>query len=300
EAGPDAPRVPEHFAAALEAARQGQQEEPENVDAVSAEAECLESMGEFEQAVEVRTRAMAKAHTRPAMHEALHYRWRLHYWTGSLEAALADVNRIEGDFGSSDEVSRTFAHLYPALIHAELGDSETAHRLAVAREDDDASTMDVVFAATTLRLLGSADAADDLLAQRAGLMESASEGDDQQAATWLRELYSFCSGDLPRDDLLALANRAARPRDLVAELQYHATAMALARGDRAQAMRDLEAAYRSFDGEENYTYHAKVLLWKMRADPAWPPWIQPAGDPFPSPNDNDRSTEVIESGEEPS
>ena len=41
-------------------------------------------------------------------------------------------------------------------------------------------------------------------------------------------------------------------------------------------MTHLTKAHRSFDGELAYTFHAKVILEKMKGDPDWPSWIGPS------------------------
>jgi serine/threonine protein kinase/predicted Zn-dependent protease len=270
EGPPDDSLVAEHYAEALEWARRGQDVEPSNDRPITAEAECLESMGRYAEAIEARSRAIAVAVKEPARCEGYHYRWRLYYWTRDLEAALEDVAVHSG----CDPQSRFYAHVYPALILAEMGRMQEAlgHARALADEAPP-SAQAVLWSATCLRLLGQAGEAHRLLAERAEAVDYAAELVPPQSEEWVRALYAYCRDGGSRATLGALAEGVGAPRKLWGEADFHAAALALAEGDRRAALEDLLRAYRSFDGEERYTFHAKLIRTRMQQDPAWPSWI---------------------------
>ena len=279
----DDPLVSDHFARALDWARRGQALEPSNDRPITAEAECLESMGRYTEAIDTRTRAIAVAAAAArerAQCEGYHYRWRLYYWTGELEAALEDVA------AHADCVphSRSYAHVYPALILAEMGRMEEAlaHARALADEAPD-SAQAALWSATCLRLLGQPEEAQTLLAERANTVDYAAELVPPQSEEWVRALYAYCCEGGSVATLGALAEAVAAPRKLWGEARFHAAALRLVEGDREAALESFLYAYRSFDSELRYTYHAKLIYNKMRQDPAWPPWITASWAPVPNP-----------------
>ena len=117
----------------------------------------------------------------------------------------------------------------------------------------------------------------------------------------MRTLYAFCQGDEEFDTLEALARDADAPWRLWGEAYFHAAARRLAEGDREAAEKDFTRAYRSFDGELCYTYHARLILTKMQMDHAWPAWmalsLNKRLDGLAS-ADGQRSTSDARSGEE--
>jgi len=267
--------VEEHFAEALEWARQGQQIEPTNDRPITAEAECLESMGCYAEAVEARTRAIATAVKERAQCEGHHYRWRLRYWIDNLEAAWEDVEA----HAECVPESRFYAHVYPALILAEMGrmPAALAHAHAPADEAPN-SAQAVLWSATCLRLLGRAAEADALLAERAAALDFGLELVPPQSEEWVQALYAYCRDGGPLTALEALAEEATSPWKLWGEAHFHAAALRLAWGDRQGALEGFQRAYRSFDGELRYTYHGKLICTKMLQDPDWPSWIRTSGD----------------------
>ena len=273
--------VTEHYAQALEWARAGQQVEPANDRPITAEAECLESMGRYAEALAARTRAIEVAAAERERCEGHHYRWRLHYWTGAPEAALADV----AVHAECDPRSRFYAHVYPALILAEMGDmpAALAHARALASETP-GGAQDVLWSATCLCLLGRPDEAEALLAARAGSVDSGVDLVPPQSEEWVRALYDCCLGNAPFTTLEALAAEVDGPWRLSGEAHFHHGALQLARGDRTAALASFQRAYRSFDSELRYTFHAKLAYIRMEGDPSWPAWIAtPSGEPKASP-----------------
>ncbi len=267
--------VADHFAEALEWARRGQELEPSYDRPITAEAECLESMGRYAEAIAARTRAIAVAAKQRAQCEGYHYRWRLYYWTGELDAALEDAVVHAG----CDPKSRFYAHVYPALILAEMGrmDEALAHARALSDEAPE-NAQAVLWSATCLRLLGWPAEAQALLADRADAVDFAAELVPPQSEEWVRALYAYCLDGGSRAALGGLAEAVAAPRKLWGEADFHTAALALAEGNGMAALEDFLRAYRSFDSEEGYTYHAKLICTRMQQDPTWPSWIPAAPD----------------------
>lgn len=288
--------VADHYSQALEWARRGQQVEPTNDRPITAEAEALESMGRYPEAIEARTRAIAAAVQDVRRWEGYHYRWRLHYWTGAWEAALADLAAAAG----YDPQCRFYAHVYPALILAEMGDLPAAldHARALPAEAPDSSQA-VLWSATCLRLLGRPEEAATLLADRANAVDFGAELVPPQSEEWMRALYAYCRDGGPLTGLDALAAEVASPRKLWGQAHFHAAARRLAKGDRTGALAGFRRAYRCFDGERRYTYHAKLICTRMQQDPTWPSWIAQLPDDTPdSRTRRDAGRPVTPSGDE--
>ncbi len=266
----DSQVVAEHYDQALKSARSGQTVDPADDRPITAEAECLESMGRYAEAIEARTRAIDIAATPHKRWEGYYYRWRLYYWTGEYGAALDDL-AVCANF---DSTSRFCAHVYPALVQAELGDMEQAltHARALASEaPGDAQA--VLWSATCLRLLGRGEEADALLAERADTVEFGAGLLPPQTEEWVRMLYSCCSHGQPMSALEAFVEGAAAPWKLWGEAAFHSAAISLAEGNRTAALEGFGKAYRSFDGENRYTFHGKLVCRKIQQDSSWPPWV---------------------------
>jgi serine/threonine protein kinase len=259
-----------HYELALEWARRGQALDPADDRPIVAEAECLESMGSLAEAIVARTRALAITNADVKRWENLHYRWRLHYWRGELDAARQDLAAC----ASYDPNSFFYRHLYPALIDAEQGAMEAAlaHVRAIADEHPGAATA-VLWNATGLRLLGRADEAAALLSERVDRVDFGAGLVPPQSPAWMEALYRAMLSDGHVDALLAMAAERPTSWKLWGEAYFHAAARALAAGDRARALEYLDRAYRSFDDDRRYTYHAKLLYVRMRESASWPPWI---------------------------
>jgi len=268
--GHSADWVSTHYREALQWAQVGQIEDPEDDRPVTAEAECLESLGRLEEAIEVRTKAIARAAQPREQWEGHHYRWRLHYWTNQFTEALADLAAC----AAFSPDSRFYAFVYPALVHAQMGETETA--LALARRlvtGDAPDARSVIWSATTLRLLGQAEEADWLLSDLADSVAAGGDASAGETEAWLELLYAFCRGEEELESLLAFADDATSPRALLGEAHFHAGAMALVAGRREAALGHFGKAYRCFDGESAYSFHANTVYRRMQADPGWPAWI---------------------------
>lgn len=259
-----------HYAEALSWAREGQSVSPNDERPVTAEAECLEKMYQFERAADARTRAIDLASHDRRRWAGFHYRWRLNYWMGQFDNALEDLATCAGF--APDNIF--YANVYPALVRAEMGDLETAiaKGLEIADSDPEDSQR-VIWAATTLRLLGATEAADALLAERINQVNFTEGLVPPQTEKWVEALYGYSADQLSLERLLDMTQGAEPPRKLTAEAYFHAGAKALSSGNIEVATGHFTDAYLSFDSETRYTYHARIILEKLKMNPEWPIWI---------------------------
>ncbi len=255
-----------HFEEALSFARSGQEYDPADDRPVTAEAECLESMGWWKEAAEARTRAISLASTPLRRWEGHHYRWRLFFWMGRYDDALWD---LEACLTWSPE-PRFYRYVYPAFVHAARDDISASLEAARGLTDaDDKDGRAILWSASCLRLLGHGEEADRLLAGW-DCDAITAESNDQQ---WLRALCALSHGEIELADAVAVNESAESPRGYRAEALFHTAVEALASGDRTTALDLLTKAQECYDGELGYTYHAKVIRERMRGLPDWPRWV---------------------------
>ncbi len=250
--------VEDHFAEALRLARAGQDVEPDNDRPVTAEAECLESMGRFKEAIAARTRAIGLSNKPVATWESLHYRWRLHFWIGDHESAMNDLARC----AEFDPGNRFYEAVYPALVLADRGmmaEAVASVRSLINRGDT--SSMDALWSATTLRLLGQSAEAERVLGDI-----SPGSGADQ----WISLLHGMMTGARDLEDVASFAASSPSPWQLLGEAHFHDAARRLSLGERSEALDSFRKAYRSFDSEQRYTYHTKMILKRMEQNALWP------------------------------
>jgi serine/threonine protein kinase len=276
--------VKAHFDYASDWAKRGRKKNPEDDRPATALAECYESMGRFADAIQTRTEAIALAEAsenRMTAWEGYHYRWRLYYWLGQLEEAYTDLVRLKTDF---DKTSLHYAHVYPLLVRAEMGNLDRASEIArnIAREEPQ-DPMLVIWSATCLRLLGRGEEADALLTRSAPSVNFEYDYTNPAQALWFQKLYDCCRGSLTLDALLESANaQSTNGKRQRAEAWFHAAARDLCEGRREQAVAGFKSAFNCYDGEARYTYHAKIIHVKLK-DPDWPPWLvqSATSDPVP-------------------
>ncbi len=268
--GPESPAAEARFRAALQWARLGQTANANDERPITAEAECLERLGLFEEAIDARTRAIEVAGEKPSRCEGYHYRWRLNYWAGHSSAAQADI----AAHAACMPQSLFYAHVYPSWTAAEAGDMTRAvmEARAIAHEaPDDAQA--VIWSASSLRLLGLAQEAQSLLQTSRSTVRLDANLVPPQSAEWVQTLYDLSLGNRALDDVLAVGDQASEPRKLRAEAFFHAALAALGNGDRQEAKMLLGQAVNCFDSEVRYTFHARTLLTRMQMDPHWPDWL---------------------------
>ncbi len=265
----------EHFEKSLQVARDGQKADPDHASPYSAEAFTLEATGRYNEAIATQTTVMVKSSAgEDRWCEALHYRWRLQYWLGLFDEAIADVE------SHRDECKQLapayfYEHIYPMLIEAERGNVEKAHEHANAiAKSAPNDALAVIWTATCLRLLGDEQAATDHLEASADDVKLEAGPEPFETVEWKAALLAMVRGEKTLESLQILTDETDWAYRLRGEAEFHAAVMRLAKGDRKSAFEGIKSAYRSFDRAVRYTYHAELLLRKMEADADWPPWIE--------------------------
>jgi tetratricopeptide (TPR) repeat protein len=169
-----------------------------------------------------------------------------------------------------------YEHVYPAWVLAEAGDLnqglQEARAIAAEAPDD---IQAVLTSAACLRVLGNGAEAQSLLESQRGQVHATDNLVPPQSEAWLQALYDMSLGERSLDEVLQLADANAEPRKLRAEAFFHSATAALAEGRREDTIQLFAEAFRSFDNELRYTFHARTLLIKMLGDPNWPIWISP-------------------------
>ncbi len=263
--------VDDHYQQALFWAREGQRVDPSYERPVTAEAEYYESVGAFEEALEMRTRAIETGLGFNQQCEGYHYRWRLHYWLGRFDEAMADVEAHR----ECRPGSIFYDWVYPALIEAERGRLDQARAIVLAAADPTGSeTIDVIWASSMLRLFGQAAEAESLLFDHSRGLELRSTIDLSDSELWTSGVFRFCLEGKDWESLEAYARSSDTPWACLGEAHFHAGVLSLAHGDRKKALEHFGRAYRSYDNEERYTFHAKMILNRMKQNPTWPEWIE--------------------------
>ncbi len=267
----------EHFDASLRWARAGQVINPADPRPALAEGMTLESMDELAAAYAAFSHAAdISSPTTMAACESTHYRWRVAYWLGLLDEATADLDRHRACL---EREPWFYDHVYPLLVLAERGELEQAETEAYAiSQDASTNALAVIWTASCLRLLGQPAAAEQHLTVLGPNIRYDVGVIPEQSPEWIHSLFELVAGRRSLGQLLDLADDSAeRPWRLRGEAEFHAALSRLAAGDRAAAVTGLERAWRSYDAEVRYTYHAKLLLRKLRLDPNWPPWLPGSG-----------------------
>lgn len=262
----------EQYLLSLARAREGQEVDPENELPITAEASALERLGRMPEAFDARDRAIATAPAGSRRCEGYHYRWRLAYWLGQFDEALADIERHAECV--PDDLD--YAQLYPALVYMEMEQpddvDEIVDQLVLTPPEKPA---EVLLVASTLRLLGRGSTADELLAGYVEVAEFSDVDTGGLPTGWTQTLFRFCMGDAVFDEVAALAEMADLPRRILGQAYYHAAVMSLVAGDRLRAKYEFGKTYRAFDGAMGYTYRAKLVLHKLENNDSWPAWLAP-------------------------
>jgi len=255
-----------HFELALKNARQAQERQPDSLLGFAAEAEYLESVQEFEQAVAVRTKAEPLCQARNEKTELYQYRWRDYYWLGRFDDAAADLAKLGELVPATDPMRPWYTHAFVALIDAERGNLAAA-RQRIAEIKDLKSPRRALTAASFLRLFDSSAEADALLAQERANIDWTLEPIEGTADDWWKKVYSVADGSTSLNELPADADST-----LLAPALFVDACRQFAAGDRARALerwRQCEATY----DYQDFSYLARVILGRMEADPAWPNWV---------------------------
>lgn len=258
-----------YFAQALYWAEAGIKKDPTSDRPVMALAECLEQLGRYAEATSARTTAMALAKNQSGTCEALHYRWRLYYWLGDYEQALADITAR----GACDQ-GPWYKHAYRALIFADRADLAAARSEAVAIQSDNPANPNAIILSAALRYaLGDAVALDDLRSAEQAVDWNNSEWNANSLPGWKQAMFAMLAGDRTLESIHELASNHELPFRLNAEADFYAGLLALGNGNRASALTHFANSHQSFDSEAAFSYHARVLLQNLLSDPSWPHWL---------------------------
>jgi len=266
----------EHFAESLKWARRGEEVDPNNALCFIAEGMTHQSQGDLQAAVAAFDAALVAADGQQTrLCEALHYRWRLHYWLNDYAAASADIDAYAG---CAETEKPSYDHLYPLLILAEQGKTEEAREHAYALSANaTTNALAVVWTATALRLLGDEASAQAHLDAHVDNLELDSGEIPEQSAEWIAGLIDLVRGRQTLAELGELAGGQSQPWRLTGEAEFHAAAIALASGEREAALEGFIRAWRSYDSAIRYTYHGELMARKMLADATWPNWLNRRG-----------------------
>jgi hypothetical protein len=257
-----------HFAQALHWARAGQEVDPTNDAPVAAEAMCLESLGRYAEAIDARTRAVALAETDADRWEACHYRWRLYFWTEQHDGALDDLAACAAFASGAGEVAPSplelaYRYYYPALVHAARGEPAVGARLLdeLITADGPPGADRLLWGVAGFYQLGEAARAEELLALAAtDEVDLAAGLEPPFTAAWRALLLAALRGDVDLAEPEAFASEVTQPWRLAGEAYYHLGIQQIASGNDEVGRALLGRALRTFDGEQRYSYHARVLL----------------------------------------
>ncbi len=256
---------------ALFYARGAQQREPTVHLGYAAEAEYWESVGEYSRAVAVYDGA-EPIYGENRDVELLEYRWRVCYWSGAYDRALADLARLAKAMPDHNLKKPWFVGLFPALVRADRGEGSAAVDLArrmAARFPT--SPRAITSAACLLRLLKRAEEAGRLLEQHRGTVRFDERLQPPLTREWMEWTYRYCQGRAGWGDLVRVAGDRGGDKWLWANAEFIAAADALAAGRRAEALGHLRRCRDAYDYED-YCYLATVFVRRMEADEKWPSW----------------------------
>jgi len=266
-----------HFVLALNWAREAQKEEPDSPLGYVCEAEYWEYRGDY--AAALAAREQADRYCRNDFDRTdlcLKYRWRLHYWMNQYGEALEDLQTLAAKCPDSVVDKVWYTGLFPALIHADMGEMEKALRLARSMaESTPASFRAITSSFTMLRILGRRDEAERLLIERAADVEPSGAFLAPVPANWHEEMVGFCLGRRTWSDLEEAAGER-RDEKLIWSVPYFLDAMgALAEARREKALTSFRSCEQTYDYVD-YDYLARVFVRKLEEDPAWPSWLPSA------------------------
>ncbi len=264
-------RAEEHFSRALRAAESAQKAEPSSSLGSTCEAEYWESRGELDKAIDAMDRGDEYCVTPSERSDLYQYRWRLLYWDGRLDRAMADLEQLARLCPDGVPLHAWYSRLFRALVLNDLQKRDQA--IDLAREvatDRPEDFRAVTSAAVTLRILGRAEEADALLASHSDRIDFDAGRFGKVSADMLRAFYALCRRKQTLEELRDAAGKLGNDKRFWAAPYFLAATEALGRADRETALGLFRQCEHTYD-DEDYCYLAKVFVRKMEADPAWPP-----------------------------
>jgi tetratricopeptide (TPR) repeat protein len=262
----------EDFESALKYARSAQSLEPSNPRGYIAESEYWETRRNYRKAIELRNQSEPFCTELERVAELHQYRWRLNYWAGEYDRALADLEQMSRLPGTSESVRGWYLSLFPSLIAADQGRLEDAIRLNHAMAANQPTNFRAVTsAACMLRMFGRGAEADRILSEHADRIIFDPSGEAEINPVFMRNAYELCHKKTMFDSVVGSVAQGQRERLIVAVPSFYAAAEALANGDRRAFLNYFKTCEQSFDSDD-YCYLARVFVRKMEIDPAWPRW----------------------------
>ncbi|MBU0639239.1 MAG: protein kinase [Planctomycetes bacterium] len=264
----------------LSAARDAQRVQPDSPRGYAAEANCLESQGDYRGALDAwnRIREPDVRMSRSDRSERDAYRMRLYFWLADAgNAKLMRAARYSAlDGYVRDERYDADETLYEALLEAESGNTTLAMQiLEVAVEWARPHAESLLRLEAGYRLLGQAPPAE----LWAGQVDYAAQLPPGWTTEWLKQLTRYLRGELAWPTLLkVVAHQAQRPENerlLLASAHFYRGVRELAEGRRGAAREAFAEAWQQHDNE-NYCFRARLVLGRMEGDVAWPQWLSEA------------------------
>ncbi|QDV89400.1 Serine/threonine-protein kinase PrkC [Phycisphaerae bacterium RAS2] len=272
----DSKRRDEHFDWALHWAREAQRREPTSPRGYACEAEYWEAVGDLNRAIDARNRGEPHCRSPDDLAELHEYRWRLYYWLGRHDEALADLRALQeftapGAGGQGDARRIWFAGLFPALVHLDKGQPEAAERMVRAVADAEPRSARASYsAAAILQLVGRLDEAEQLIARIPADAEPLAVMEESAPPDWERKIRDVCSGRQTLSALRAAADDSMRRNKLLWSAAYFFDGLRkLVDGKQGTAAMLLDACEQTFDYAD-YCYAARVVLGRLQRDSTWP------------------------------
>ena len=270
------------YRSSLDAARDAQRAERASPRGYAAEAGCLESQGDVRGALDAwrRISEPAVSVSRSDAMERDAYSMRLYFWLGDYDNAeemRADRYReqISPDQDTRYDPDVTF---YEALIAASAGNRAAAERaLAVGVQRAGVHAEPLLLLDAAYRLIGCTPP----VGMWPGELDFTTRLPPGWTRQWLEALVGCQRGDPGWEALKAVADEQAesseKHRLMMAGAHFYRGLHELSAGRRDKAIAALTDAWQQYDNE-NYCFRAKLILFKLRHDPAWPRWRTDSGD----------------------
>ena len=270
------------YALSENVAFQAQEAERTSPRGYGAEANYWESRGEFRRALDAWDRMGECAERMSAFDHSERnvYRMRLCFWLDDYEEAKRSRAARYSALAGYDRDAHYVPDesLYEALIAASAGDLAAAEQaLATGAERVGTHAESLVLLDAAYRLIGRTPP----VGMWPGELDFTTRLPPGWTRQWLEALVGYQRGELRWEALKAVADKQAesseKHRLMMAGAHFYRGLQELSAGQRDKAIAALTDAWQQYDNE-NYCFRAKLILSKLRQDPAWPRWRTDSGD----------------------
>ncbi len=262
----DAATANDYFEKSLTVAREAQEIWPTRVRCFNAEGQCLESLRRYAEAADARTSAIVNGGGGAAAEEGYYFRWRLRYWLNEFDTAMADLQKLQ----SFREKQDYYHFVYPALVMVETGDLDGAlTNVRTISERFPEQTQPTLLMASLLRIFGQGEEAAALLATLRSGIDFTKGVESPQTPEWFEAMYDYVSGDVTLESLETLAATTDEPWELLADVYFHAGAMALLERDAETAKARFWQSYRTYRGDWGTASVARAIVERLEQNPGW-------------------------------